>query len=138
MAAALSTVLFAYGFRTVNRLKVWAVCSVLMAVGAVLPSIRATLPSVAVAAVLVGGTFMIVTMVGLQEARARAPSAPAALIGGMTAASALGQILGPLTTAALAYLQVAPAAVLGMSLRLAASTLLLSAFLLWRMTLTSR
>jgi hypothetical protein len=73
-----------------------------------------------------------------QEARARAPSAPAALIGGMTAASALGQILGPLTTAALAYLQVAPAAVLGMSLRLAASTLLLSAFLLWRMTLTSR
>jgi hypothetical protein len=49
------------------------------------------------AAVGVGGTFMVITMAGMQEAGRVAGAAAPALIGAMTAAFALGQIIGPLT-----------------------------------------
>ena len=39
---------------------------------------------------------MVVTMIGMQEARARAPANPTALLGSMTAAFAIGQLAGPL------------------------------------------
>ena len=50
---------------------------------------------IAIAALLVGSTFMVVTMIGLQEARARAPSNPTALLGQMTT----GFPISPLTPA---------------------------------------
>ena len=45
---------------------------------------------------LVGGTFMVTTMGGLQLARERAPANPTALLARMTAGFAAGQIAGPL------------------------------------------
>jgi len=54
-----------------------------------------------VAALCVGGTFVVITQVGLQEARAVAGEHARALIAAMTSAFALGQIVGPLAVAAL-------------------------------------
>jgi predicted MFS family arabinose efflux permease len=131
IAAALSTIATAWHFRHANRLRVWATCHVLMALGVVLPSICLGLASIAIAALLVGGTFMVVTMIGMQEARARAQSDPAALLGLMTAAFAIGQLAGPVASGIADFLPVGHHAALGLALQLAAAALLLSAAYLW-------
>jgi len=48
-----------------------------------------------IAALLVGGTFVVVTMAGMEEARRLAGPRARALMAAMTSAFALGQILGP-------------------------------------------
>jgi len=48
-----------------------------------------------IAALLVGGTFMVITMAGMQEARRVTGPHARALMAAMTSAFALGQILGP-------------------------------------------
>jgi Uncharacterised MFS-type transporter YbfB len=57
--------------------------------------VRPGLPAIAVAAVAVGGTFMVVTMSGMRAAREAAPG-PSRLVAGMTTAFAAGQLVGPL------------------------------------------
>jgi len=52
-----------------------------------------------VAATFVGGTFMVATLAGMQEARRRAASAAPRLMAAMTAAFALGQLAGPVVVA---------------------------------------
>jgi hypothetical protein len=79
-----------------NRLRVCAFSHLLIAAGVVLPSLWLGPTTIAVAALLVGSTFMIVTMIGMQEARARAPGNPTALLGLMAAAFATDQLAGPL------------------------------------------
>jgi hypothetical protein len=70
-----------------------------MAAGVAAPLLLPGATGIALAALLVGGTFMVITMAGLQEARsAGGPQ----LMGAMTAAFAAGQIAGPLVVAALA------------------------------------
>ena len=64
-----------------------------------------------VAAVCVGGTFMVITMLGMQEARAVAGGASHTLMAHMTAAFALGQLLGPLLVGATAANGMSSAAV---------------------------
>ena len=54
-----------------------------------------SLATLIVSAVCVGGTFMVMTMAGVQEARRLSPGAPTRLIAAMTAAFALGQLAGP-------------------------------------------
>ena len=54
-------------------------------------------PRLARAALCVGGTFVVITMVGIQEARIVAGARAAGLIAAMTAAFAAGQIVGPLS-----------------------------------------
>ena len=56
---------------------------------------RPGLAGLLVAAVCVGGTFMVATMAGMQEARRRAGAAAPRLMAAMTAAFALGQLAGP-------------------------------------------
>jgi Uncharacterised MFS-type transporter YbfB len=72
-----------------------------MALGTVLPLVSQTLSALAASAVLVGGTFMVATMAGLQLAREQAPADPTRLLARMTAAFAAGQIAGPLLVRAL-------------------------------------
>src|SRR5207245_740185 len=67
--------------------------------GAAAPLLVPGAIGIVLAALLVGGTFMVITMAGLQEARA-AGGAP--LMAAMTAAFAAGQIAGPLVVSALA------------------------------------
>lgn len=134
LAAGLSTLLVAWGLGHANRLRVWAVCHGLMAVGALLPSLWLSLTSVAVAATLVGGTFMVITMVGMQEAQARAPTQPTAMLGRMVTAFAMGQLAGPLVSALLGHVAPGDAAALNLALQLAALGLLPSAVWLWRLS----
>jgi MFS family permease len=67
-----------------------------MALGVASPVMLRGLTGVLLAALLVGGTFMVITMAGLQEARRLAGSRAPALMAAMTAAFAAGQIAGPL------------------------------------------
>jgi hypothetical protein len=70
-----------------------------MALGVAAPAMWPSLGGVMIAALVVGGTFMICTMAGLQEARAVGGARATALMAGMTAAFATGQVVGPLLAA---------------------------------------
>jgi Uncharacterised MFS-type transporter YbfB len=76
---------------------------------------------------LVGGTFMVATMVGLQHARASAPNNPTPLLGQMSAGFASGQIAGPLVALVLSRLHVPGWSGIEMTLGLAAASLLVGA-----------
>lgn len=132
VAAALSTIATARFFGHANRLRVWAVGHLLMAAGVTLPSLWLTPMTIAIAALLVGSTFMVVTMIGMQEARARAPDNPTALLGLMTAAFAIGQLAGPVVSGTLDLLPIGHRTALGYALQLAAFALAVSAAWLWR------
>lgn len=131
IAAALSTITAAWRFCHADRLRVWAVSHLVMASGVVMPSLWLSPLTIAIAALLVGSTFMVVTMIGMQEARARAPDNPTTLLGLMTAAFAIGQIAGPLVPGIIDLLPVGHHTALGCALQLAAFTLASSAGYLW-------
>ncbi|TAM96616.1 MAG: YbfB/YjiJ family MFS transporter [Rhodanobacteraceae bacterium] len=127
-AAALSTWIAARWLRAVDNRRLWSGAYLLMAIGVGLPVVWPGLPAILVAALLVGGTFMVVTMAGLREARAVAPEATTAFIAAITAAFALLQVLGPLVVSAVVHLRGGFAA----ALVAAALVLLLAAVSLWR------
>jgi hypothetical protein len=131
LAAALSTIATAWCFSHANRLRVWAVSHLAMATGVIMPSLWLSPVAIAIAALLVGSTFMVVTMIGMQEARARAPGNPTALLGLMTAAFATGQLTGPLLSGIIDLFPVGHRAALSCALQIAASALALSAAYLW-------
>ena len=131
-AAALSTIVVAYGLKRGKRLSVWAASHFLMAIGVLLPSIWPSLRSVTMAALLVGGTFMVITMIAMQEARARAEGNATVVLGQMTAGFAFGQLMGPVASAAIGSFTVDYSTALNYTLQLSAAGLFLSAFYLWR------
>jgi predicted MFS family arabinose efflux permease len=75
--------------------RLWAAAQLTMAVGVGLPAVWPGMVAIFASAVCVGGTFVVITMAGLQEARRVAPDRAGSLIAAMTAAFAGGQILGP-------------------------------------------
>lgn len=102
-AACLSTVLAARLWARYANRKIWIVGQVIMALGVILPALHPHILTVIAAGLAVGGTFMIVTMAGVKAAHlTAAPADVMRHIGVMTAAFALGQMVGPLL-AALAY-----------------------------------
>jgi MFS family permease len=131
-AAAISTVLVSWRLNKANRLGVWAGAHLLMAIGVLLPAVWTSLVSVTLAALLVGGTFMVITMVGMQEGRARAGGQATRVLGRMTAGFALGQLAGPLVSSGIARLASTEAGALRLALALSALGLLGSAAWLWR------
>jgi predicted MFS family arabinose efflux permease len=80
----------------------WIAGHAIMAAGVVTPLFLPGLAGIGLSALLVGGTFMVVTMAGFQEARRVGGAAARPLIAAMTASFAVGQILGPLAVSALA------------------------------------
>lgn len=100
-AAAASTVGASLALRGVRPRRVWAVAQLVMAAGVAAPAIAANAGTLLIAATAVGGTFMVITMAGIQEARRRAGRAAAHLIAAMTAAFAIGQLAGPVLVNAL-------------------------------------
>jgi MFS family permease len=132
-AAAISTVLVSWRLARANRLRVWACAHVLMAAGVLLPAVWTSLASVTLAALLVGGTFMVITMVGMQEGRARAAGQATRVMGQMTAGFALGQLAGPLVSAGIARLTATDTGALRLALALSALGLVASAVYLWRL-----
>jgi MFS family permease len=96
LAAAASCLLVPRLGRGRGDRQVWRGAQALMALGMLAVAIWHHIAAVILAALLVGGTFMVITQAGMLAARRGAgPAAPrAAAI--MTAAFAAGQILGPL------------------------------------------
>ncbi|MBT0963968.1 YbfB/YjiJ family MFS transporter [Denitromonas iodatirespirans] len=95
-AAAASTLLASRFAHQLGRRQLWALAHAVMAVGVALPVVSGGLWALVLAAMCVGGTFMVITMTAMQEARAVAGAAAPRLIADMTAAFALGQLLGPM------------------------------------------
>jgi len=118
-AAALSTLIATRGE---NR-RVWAIAALVMAAGVAAPIAVAGIAGVIGSALLVGATFMVITMVGMREARRLGGPA---LMAAMTAAFATGQVAGPLAVSGLAHVRGGMVA----ALSIAAAALVLSALAL--------
>jgi len=73
----------------------WIAAHFILAFGVAVPVVWSGIGGIALSALCVGGTFMVATMAGMQEARRIAPDNAASLMAAMTAAFAIGQILGP-------------------------------------------
>jgi MFS family permease len=96
LAAAASTVLATRWLPAWPSHAVWAASQVVMAFGVLLHALLPNLLTTVLSAVCVGGTFMVATMAGIQHARQVAAERAPRLIAAMTAAFALGQLIGPL------------------------------------------
>ena len=94
-AAVVSTLAVAVLSRHFTYRRLWAVSQLVMALGVGAPLAVHGLAGILIAALCVGGSFMVVTMVGMQEALQVAGAQAARLMAAMTAAFAIGQILGP-------------------------------------------
>jgi len=114
------------------RRTVWAVAQGLLALGAALPLFTQALLGLAVAALLVGGTFMVITMAALQLIRERAAANPTPFLARMTIAFATGQILGPLVVRLIGENRVVGFDAIGLTTVVAASMLACSSVWLWR------
>jgi len=130
--AAASTLVAGPVLRRATRLEVWAASHLVMGIGVVLPTLWHSAMAIASSALMVGGTFMIVTMAGVQEMRARAVGDPTRLVGLTTASFALGQIAGPIVSSLLLHLPALRASGLQLALQIAAASLFASAAWLWR------
>ena len=94
-AAAASTLAVAVLSRHFTDRRLWAMSQLVMALGVGAPLAVHGLAGILIAALCVGGSFMVVTMTGMQEALQVAGPHAARLMAAMTAAFATGQILGP-------------------------------------------
>ena len=100
-AAVVSTLLASRLARLMAYRSVWILGNVVMAAGVLVPLVAPALAGIVLAAVCVGGTFMVNTMAGLQEARRVAGPNARILMAAMTSAFAVGQIAGPLLVSVL-------------------------------------
>jgi len=100
LAAAISTIAVAAIFRLAAPRKVAGWSLVVMAVGVLVPIVHLSLAALAISAVCVGGTFMVMTMAGVQEARRIAQGSATKLVSAMTGAFAVGQFAGPILVSA--------------------------------------
>lgn len=132
LTAAASTLVAGRALRQAGRLRVWAASNVVMGIGVLLPSLWLSAWTIALSALCVGGTFMIVTLAGVQEVRARAHGDPTPLVARMTAAFALGQMAGPIASSLLLLVPAFAQHGLGIALQVAAAGLFASAAWLWR------
>lgn len=126
-ASALSTWIAARWLARVNDRKLWAIYYLLMMIGVALPALWPTLTAILIAALLVGGTYMVATMLGLRKARRAGGTEATPFIAVMTAAFAIGQIVDPLLVSSVAHLSHGFVA----ALIVAAVVLLASAYSLW-------
>jgi len=96
LAALISTLAAGWLSARLRNRTIWAYSHLVMATGVAVPLFWPGLTGILLSALGVGGTFMVATLSGMQEARRLAPDQAQALMAAMTAAFALGQIVGPL------------------------------------------
>ena len=133
LTAAVSTLAAGGLMRRFTRLQVWAAANVVMGLGVLLPSLWLNGATIALSALGVGGTFMIVTLAGIQEVRARARGDATPLVARMTASFAIGQIAGPIASSMLLHIQSFAHDGLNIALQVAALSVFAAAVWLWRM-----
>jgi predicted MFS family arabinose efflux permease len=95
-AAVVSTLLAAAVPAARSGRRLWIAAQLVMALGVALPVLWPGIMAIMLAALCVGGTFMVITMAGIQEAHRLAGTHARGLIAAMTSAFAVGQIAGPL------------------------------------------
>ena len=125
--AAASTIIAARALRYFSPRRIWIGSLLVMTVGVLAPVLVNSVWSLLLAALCVGGTFMVITMAGMLEARRQSATDVARLMAAMTAAFATGQLLGPVLVG-LSATQTAPS-INGPSW-MAAACLLASAWML--------
>ena len=106
-----------------NR-RLWILSHLVMALGVALPVVWSSIVAVMLAGLLVGGTFMVITMVGMQEARSVAGARATGLMAALTSAFAVGQIAGPIVVSGV----IAAGGGFSTALIVAGAVLLLSAY----------
>lgn len=126
-AAMVSTLLAATLARALGVRRVWALAQGLMGVGVALPLVAHGAAPIMLSAAIVGGTFMVTTMAGIQVAREAAGDDATRLIAAMTAAFALGQLAGPVVVSSVA----AVAEPFSVAIPLASALLVLGAVLVY-------
>ena len=94
LAAAPSVMLWSFLGRRIGIPAAFAIAALTEAVG-VLASVWPSPAGICVAAVLVGGTFMGLTALGLMRGRELAQGDPRRVMAAMTGAFGVGQIIGP-------------------------------------------
>jgi predicted MFS family arabinose efflux permease len=125
-AAMVSTLATAAVRDRMSTRRLWITGHLLMALGVALPVVWPGIAAVMLAGLFVGGTFMVVTMVGMQEARNVAGAGSTGLMAALTAAFAVGQIVGPMVVSAV----IAAGGDFSVALTIAAVILVLSAYAL--------
>jgi len=124
-AAAMGSTLAAAALRSrVSNRRLWMASHLVMALGVALPVVWSGVAAIMLAALLVGGTFMVITMVGMQEARSVAGARATGLMAALTSAFALGQIVGPVIVS---YV-VAASGNFSVALMIASAVLVVSAY----------
>jgi predicted MFS family arabinose efflux permease len=96
-AAAASTLAVAALLRYAGNRCLWIASHLAMALGITLPIILQGIAGILLAALFVGGTFMVNTLAAMQEAQQVAGRHAAGLMAAMTSAFAVGQIAGPIS-----------------------------------------
>jgi predicted MFS family arabinose efflux permease len=97
-ASLISTIAAGRWQARIGNRRLWQVSHIAMAIGVVLPVFSLGFAGIALGALLVGGGFMVATMTAIAEARTIGGER---FIAAMTAAFALGQIIGPIAVSAL-------------------------------------
>jgi predicted MFS family arabinose efflux permease len=95
LAAIPSGVLWSWVGRRIGNGRAFAAACLIEAAGVALSVLVITPTAILLSAVLLGGTFVGITALGLVEARKLSKGDPRRDLGFMTAAFALGQIIGP-------------------------------------------
>jgi len=126
-AAAMASTLVSATLRSsITNRRLWITCHLVMAFGVALPVVWSGIVPIMLAALFVGGTFMVITMVGMQEARSVGGARATGLMAAMTSAFALGQIVGPVCVS----LGVAAGGNVSAALVIASAALVVSAYAL--------
>jgi len=95
LAATASTVAISTIFRATPPRRVAAWSLAVMSIGVAAPLFHMSVSSLVVSSLCVGGTFMVMTMAGAQEARRISVGSPTKLMAALTSAFAIGQMAGP-------------------------------------------
>ncbi len=135
LAAAISTLAVSRWLQGVPPRRLWVGAQLVMALGVVVPAVRTSIPTLLFSAVAVGGTFMVLTMSGIQEARRVGAAGAPRLIAAMTAGFAVGQLVGPYTVTSLGS-STSPG--ISAPLRIAAAVLVVGRLPLAQRTVTDR
>jgi len=104
-AAVAATVFAGRAAQRIGARSVWVRCHVVLAFGVALPIVMPDAVGLMISALCVGGTFTVITMAAMQDARRIAGPRARQLMAAMTAAFAAGQVVGPLLISLLANVE---------------------------------
>lgn len=95
LAAACSTLVVGLVAARLGLLQSWIGAQIVLAIGVAMPIVWPSMTGILVASLCVGGTFVVITLVAMQEAQRSGGIRSGLWMARLTAAFALGQVLGP-------------------------------------------